>query len=279
MSKKTTITFLLSTALLVVMLIGVLTIWGLVGIDWKETFYPAASALLHGENPYLVPTFRNAPWVLILLAPFALFSETIGGLLFFIASLALYAWSAYRLGATRFALTVFLLSPPVVYGMRMLNIDVFVLFGFSLPPQIGLFFVLLKPQMGIAMVPFWLVREFHEGGWKQVVKTFAPVTVAVLLSFLVFGNWLSGRQADLLNSFWNASLWPWAVPIGITLIAISIRDLRADFAMAASPFISPYLAYHSWVSVLAGLLKRDFELLIAASSMWFVAILIILGIG
>jgi hypothetical protein len=38
--------------------------------------------------------------------------------------------------------------------------------------------------------------------------------------------------------------------------------------MAASPFLSPYLAYHSWASVLVGLLKYDFQLVIAVIGMW-----------
>lgn len=265
--------------MLTVMYFGVRTIWQTVGIDWKETFYPAARALLNGGNPYEVPTFRNAPWTILLIAPFALFSETTGGILFFIASIFLYAWAAIRLQASRLALIAFLLSPPVVYGMRMLNVDVFVLIGFTLPAQFGLFLVLIKPQMGAAMIPFWLVRAFKQGGVRDVVVTFAPVTLVSILSFLLFGNWLSGRQADLLDSFWNASLWPWAIPIGVVLTALSLRDLRADFAMAASPFLSPYLAYHSWVSVLAGLIRRDFELTIAVAAMWFTAVMIALGIA
>jgi hypothetical protein len=260
-----------------VLFFGISRIWDIVGIDWKETFYPASKAVLEGRSPYTVPTFRNAPWTILLILPFALFSETIGGILFFMASFAAYAWAAYRLKASRMALIVFLFSPPVIYGMRMLNVDVFVLIGFFLPAQIGLFFVIIKPQMGIAMIPFWLINAYKGGGIREVIRTFAPITIVLSLSFLLFGNWMSGRQADLFGSFWNASLWPWAIPIGIVLVALSLRDLRDDFAMAASPFLSPYLAYHSWVSVLAGLIRHDFEFVIAVAAMWLVAI--IKGLG
>lgn len=279
MPKKHLATISLFLVLMIAMYVGVLQIWSTVGIDWKETFYPAANAVLRGDSPYTVPTFRNAPWTILFLLPFALFSETTGGVLFFLASLGIYAWVAYRLQASRLALTVFLLSPPVVYGMRMLNVDIFVLIGFTLPAQLGLFFVIIKPQMGIVMIPFWFIQAYKEGGIRQVTTTFAPVTVITVLTFLFFGNWLSGRQSDLLDSFWNASLWPWAVPIGIVLSALSIRDMRKDFAMAASPFLSPYLAYHSWVSVLTGLIRYDFEFIIAVLSMWLVAVLIALGMA
>lgn len=277
MQKKRLLLIGVVSLLFVVIYFGINQIWPIVGIDWKETFYPAARAALEGKSPYLVPTLRNAPWTILLLLPFALFSETAGGILFFIVSLGLYAWTAYRLKASRIALAVFLLSPPVVYGLKMLNVDVFVLIGFTLPASIGLFFVLIKPQMGIAMIPFWLVKAYQQGGVKQAVQTFMPVTIALALSFLLFGNWLSGKQEDLLVSFWNASLWPWAIPIGVVLLALALRDLRDDFAMAASPFLSPYLAYHSWVSVLAGLIRHDFEFMIAVGAMWFVAALKALG--
>ena len=277
MQKKRLLLIGVVSLLFVVIYFGINQIWPIVGIDWKETFYPAARAVLDGKSPYRVPTLRNAPWTILLLLPFALFSETAGGILFFIVSLGLYAWTAYRLKASRIALAVFLLSPPVVYGLKMLNVDVFVLIGFTLPASIGLFFVLIKPQMGIAMIPFWLVKAYQQGGVKQAVQTFMPATIALALSFLLFGNWLSGKQADLLVSFWNASLWPWAIPIGVVLLALALRDLRDDFAMAASPFLSPYLAYHSWVSVLAGLIRHDFEFMIAVGAMWFVAALKALG--
>jgi hypothetical protein len=279
MLKKYVLISVVFLFLFIALFVGIRTIWSTVGIDWKETFYPATRAFLNGKNPYEVPTFRNPPWTIIFLVPFALFSETTGGILFFIASIILYAWAAYRLKASRLALTVFLLSPPVVYGMRMLNVDVFVLIGFTMPAQVGLFLVLIKPQMGLAMIPFWAAKEFREGGLKKVATTFAPVTTFLVLSFLFFGNWTSGRQADLLNSTWNASLWPWALPIGVVLTALSMRNLRVDFAMAASPFLSPYLAYHSWVSVLTGLIRYDFELVVAVAAMWFVAVLIALGVA
>ncbi|MEW6084548.1 MAG: hypothetical protein AB1607_08135 [Chloroflexota bacterium] len=267
-------------ALLVVLYFGADSLWPAVGIDWRETYYPAARAALEGRNPYLaVPTFRNVPWTLIPILPMALLSERASGALYFSFTLVLYAWTAIQLKASRTALIVFLLSPPVVYGMRMLNVDALVLMGFILPPQIGLFCILIKPQMGIAMIPFWFFEVWREGGWKSLARVFAPVTIAVILSFVIFGPSFFGRSDDLLRSPWNASLWPWAFPIGFALTVLSIRNRRKDQATAASPFLSPYLAYHSWVSVLAGLIHRDLELVLAVIGMWLVAAIRIVGFG
>ncbi len=146
-----------SAALLIILYFGADSLWPAVGIDWRETYYPAARAVLEGANPYLAaPTFCNLPWTLIPMLPLAIFSERVSGALYFILTLALYAWVAVRLRASRTALIAFMLSSPVIYGMRMLNVDALALVGFILPPQIGLFFVLIKPQMGIAMIPFWI---------------------------------------------------------------------------------------------------------------------------
>jgi hypothetical protein len=256
---------------------GIYSIWPLLGIYWRETFYPATHNALHGENPSSVPTFRNVPWTILLLSPFALFSEDTGGVLYFIASIAGYAWVAYRLKASPLAFTAFMFSSPVVYGLRMLNVDFLVLIGFTLPAPIGLFLVLIKPQMGIGMALYWLVEAWREGGMRSVARTFAPVTISLAVSFLIFGNWITGRQSDLLGSFWNAGFWPWALPIGLVLTALSIRDRRMDYGMAASPFLSPYLAHHSWAGVFAALLRYDFQLVIAVIGMWIAGI--IHGIG
>lgn len=256
---------------------GIYSIWPLLGIDWRETFYPAAHNALHGENPYSVPTFRNVPWTILLLSPFALFSEDTGGVLYFMASIAGYAWVAYRLKASPLAFTAFMFSSPVVYGLRMLNVDFLVLIGFTLPAPIGLFLVLIKPQMGIGMALYWLAEAWREGGMRSVARTFAPITISLAVSFLIFGNWITGRQSDLLGSFWNAGFWPWALPVGLVLTALSIRDRRMDYGMAASPFLSPYLAYHSWAGVFAALLRYDFQLVIAVIGMWIAGI--VHGIG
>ncbi len=266
--------------LLIVLYFGANSLWPAVGIDWRETYYPAARAVLEGRNPYeAVSTFRNLPWTLIPMLPLAFFSERVSGVLFFILTLTLYTVTAIQLKASRTALIAFLLSSPVVYGLRMLNVDALVLLGFILPPQIGLFFALIKPQMAIAMIPFWFFEAWREGGWKSLVRVFAPAAVATILAFVIFGPSSIGRSNDLLQSTWNASLWPWAFPIGFALAILSIRNRRKDQAMAASPFLSPYLAYHSWVSVLAGLMQRDLELTLAVIGMWLVAVIRIMGYG
>ena|ERR1700690_1980883 len=230
---------------------------------------------LSGQNPYLIYRFNNPPWALLPLLPFALFPESTGAILYFIFSFFLYAYCAYKLKAEPLAFVAFMLSSPVLYGLYRLNIDALVLFGFILPAPIGLFFVVLKPQMGGAMAIFWLVKAWKTGGLKSVIITFGPVTIAFGLSFVLFGNWITdGPSENLLGAVWNTSLWPWAIPIGLALLFVSLRDMRPGFAIAASPFLSPYLAYYSWVGVLAGFLEYEYILVVAVAGMWAAQIIL-----
>jgi hypothetical protein len=245
------------------------------GYDYTFTFYRAAGMVLGGQNPYLIPTFNNPPWALLPLMPFALLPESVSTILYFVLNVFLYAFVAYKLRAKPLAFFAFMLSSPVIYGLYRLNIDALALAGFIMPAPIGLFFVLMKPQMGFAMALFWLVKAWKSGGLRTVATTFAPVVLAYALSFLLFGNWITNRQQELTGAIWNTSLWPWSIPIGLALLFFCLRDMRQDFARAASPFLSPYLAYYSWAGALTGFLEHEYVLVIGVAGMWLTAIILL----
>ena len=59
--------------------------------------------------------------------------------------------------------------------------------GLLLPPQVGVFFVLIKPHVGVGVFVFWVVQAWHKKGASGVLALVWPV--AVLLSMLVYGPW------------------------------------------------------------------------------------------
>lgn len=65
------------TALLMLALVVVAASWLPPGIDWRDTYRPAALAIVSGRSPYNVDIYFAAPWALLPLAPFALLPETI----------------------------------------------------------------------------------------------------------------------------------------------------------------------------------------------------------
>lgn len=238
-------------------------------VDWRSAFRPAAQEMLLHGNPYRAEGFFNPPWAVLPMLPLAFLPERVGSAVMFVMGLAGFAYAAYRLGAEPLVLGAFLISPPVMHTLLNGNIDWLPLIGFVLPPQIGLFFVLVKPQMGAAVAAFWLVEAWREGGWREAVRVFWPVSVATALSLLLYGLWplRSGQEVGL---WWNASLWPASIPVGLALLVAAVRQRRIEFAMGAAPCLSPYVLLHAWSGALAAVLRHKAEALAAVAGLWIV---------
>ena len=248
------------------------------GIDWRYTYRPAALALLSGKSPYSVDIFFSAPWSLLPLLPLAVLPENVGRAILFLLGIGSFTFTAHRLGVKPLPCIAFLLSPPVMHCLLNSNIEWMPLLGFVLPPQIGLFLISIKPQIGIGVGAFWLVEAWRKGGFREVVKVFWPVTLALLASWIVFGFWpLRFIDTLTLTRTYNASLWPMSIPVGLTLLASSIRKRNIRYAMAASPCLSPYVLLHAWVGALAAILSLPTETVVAVIGLWILVILRAIG--
>jgi hypothetical protein len=249
------------------------------GIDWHLTYRPVSLLAIQGKSPYspdLPMPFPYAPWALLPILPLGLLPENIGRGAFFVLGIASYCLFALRLGANRITLPAFLLSPPVLHCLLNANLDFMPLVGYVLPPQIGLFFLVIKPQIGIGGILFWLYISWKKGGFKETVRVFAPVTVAILASFLVFGLWpLKFFQA--LSYGWNASLWPLSIPVAICLMVLALRHKEIRYSIAASPCFSPYVLFHSWAGVMGTVLSDTWLSLAAFAGLWAAIIVRALG--
>lgn len=263
-------------ALVVVALAWVVAVYLPPAVDWRLTFRPAAQEVLHGRSPYNVAGFFNPPWLLLPLLPLALLPESVGGALFLLLNLAVFAYTAHRLGATSFTMILFLMSPPVLHSLLNGNIDAFVIMGFVLPPPIGLLFLSIKPQIGAGVALFWLIEAWRAGRLKVVFKTFAPAAAMWLLSFVLFGWWFL-RWEQEVDLWWNASAWPLSIPVGLGLLVAAVRKRRKEFAMAAAPCLSPYVLLHAWVGALAALITLPAEMLAAVIGLWVIVISSLLG--
>ena len=238
-------------------------------IDWTITFRPAALTLLSGLSPYGRVYYVHAPWTLIPLIPLAILPEAVGRVMLLFCGLASYAFVAHKLGAKPLAVAFLLASPLVMHVLLNGNMDWLAILGFVLPPQIGLFFISIKPQVGIAVAPFWLVEAWRDGGWKQVLKTFAPFTIVLLLSFVLFGPWpLETVREDITGVYFNASLWPMSIPVGLALFVTALRKRRLEYAMAASPCLSPYVLFYSWSGALLAIISSVPETIAAVIGLW-----------
>jgi hypothetical protein len=162
-----------------------------------------------------------------------------------------------------------MLSFPVVFSLLFGQIDGMVSLGLIFPRSIGLFFILAKPQIGVIVAIFWLAEAWREGRWKLVLRTFSPVIVAFLLSFILFGFWpLIILTHNLINTQHNTSLWPLSIAIGLPLLIYALFKRKENFALMSGSFLSPYVAPQSWSFSLLGLLHYPNEMIAASLASW-----------
>lgn len=272
--KETTLNFRLLFALCVLgaLAVALLIPYLPVGIDWHLTYRPVTLGLLSGQNPYLNETFFNPPWVILPLIPVAVLPEATGRAVFFVVSIVGLALAGKRLGATPIGIAALLLSPPSLHGLLNANIDWMPLLGMTLPPRWGLLLVLVKPQVGAFVAAYWLYEGWRSGGIRRIVGDFAPVTIVVGISFLLFG-FFPAAMLRTPQMTWNASLFPYTIPVGLALVVAAFRRHNVRFAMAASPCLSPYLALHSWIAALGALAPQTPELIAAVLGLWGIIIL------
>lgn len=252
------------------------------GYDWTHTYRPAALAMVNGESPYNVDIYYAAPWAVIPLIPFALMPEKTGNAAIFLLGLFAFAYVAYKLNPKPSVIILFMLSAPVVGCLIWGNIEWMPLLGLVLPAPIGLILAVVKPQVGIGLVIYWFFHLMKTQGLTGTIRAFLPVTVISLLSFWLYGLWPLRFQDTLVLSSssaveYNITLWPYGIFAGIWLIYKYIQHQKAETAIAASPFLSPYTLQYTWVTVLAGTAHAPMELFLVSIGLWIPVVLRLLG--
>ena len=176
------------------------------GSDWYNVIRPASLALLSGKSPFSVPLWFSPIWGLLPFLPLALLPARVGHAILFAVSLSAYTYAVGKMKARPLGMALILLSPPIVTALWLDSTDWIPLLGFVLPPQIGLFFVALKPQLGLPITIFWFAEAVRKGP-KEVLRVFGPVAIAGGLMIAVYGisPFLAGSQ--LIGIAHNASLW------------------------------------------------------------------------
>ncbi len=254
-------------ALVFVILFFILNLFG-PGGDWQAVLQPSTRSFLAGHNPYDEFRFLSPPWTFLVLIPPALLTPVKGSALFAIIGAVGYLLAFFRLKVKPIHLIFLVANPAFLASLFNPNFDWTVALGYTLPPQIGLFFVLTKPQISAPLVLFWFVEAWRSGGFRRVLIVFAPVTFAYGLSFIFFGPWILHVRGAVDSLSNTANLWPWGLLAGFVLISIGIRERKSKFTLLAGPFCSPYLAPYSWLPASLGLLPDTFAIIVAWLAFW-----------
>jgi hypothetical protein len=125
----------------------------------------------------------------------------------------------------------------------------------------------MKPQVGIGVSIFWIYVAWRNGGAWQVIKTLAPVTIAFLVSFALYGLWPlqligMGSNPD------NMSAWPWVTPIGLFLLHRGLVANDKRLSILSSPLLAPYTSQFSYAAPLMALFSRPKLFLAAWVALW-----------
>lgn len=227
-----------------------------------EIFYRAAQALLAGISPYTVPGFYNPAWALLPFIPLTLFPINIARVIYpaLVIPAFILALRRFRL-RPRYVLLVSILSSLLWINILWANVDWLVLLGATLPPPVGIWLVMAKPQVGIGVVLFWLLRRASRRWY-----IFAPVGIALLLNYALLG--LPTVSVAVYNPT-PASAFPFGIPIAAWLIWRALKKADIAYAVPMSAFLSPYYSIVSWSSLAP--LARSWRWLIAViAASWII---------
>jgi hypothetical protein len=229
--------------------------------DWSGQYDAAARGIFLGRSPYEQLPYSNPPWTALFLTPFTILPPNLARGAVLVCTLAAWIYIGWRLRAPKIAFIAMLLSPTAIAALLAANVDAFVMLGVFLPPTLGLFLLMMKPQVGLGAVFLDLVSAWRERGVGGVLRVFAPLCIALGLSAFLFPEWVD-RMIRLTANGWNRSLFPFGVPIGVLLLWIAVRKGNAFWALVASPFFAPYLTFPSYLVIQIGFLHPDVERLI-----------------
>mgnify|MGYP001114780248 CR=1 FL=1 len=252
------------------------------GWDWIHTFRPATLTMLDGQSPYHDlendGDFWNPPWTLIPFIPIALLPERLSATVFFFVALISYFIIIMRFKVKITPLLLFFFSPPIMADLATGNNAWLTMLGYLMPPSIGLFFVMIKPQVGGIVAVYWLVEGWREGGFKKVIITFSPVIVAYVLSFLIYGFWTT-KLPSILNGGINLGLYPYSIPLGLFLLSRALQKREIKYAYMASPFLAPYAAINSLGTVVLGLISSTRDTFVTTLGLWIMNYILAKGYG
>lgn len=225
--------------------------------DFVECLRPGAWLLMSGRNPHVLPNCNFMTWSLIPLLPLSLPPPEIGRAALSSIAILVFAYSARRLGATwETAIVIAGLTTYTLHNLWNPNTDWMVALGYVLPPPVGLLFVSVKPQVGAGIGLYWVIESWRKGGLQSVFRLATPLILVVGLSLTMYGFATAGKAMAFAGRDWNWSIWPFGVPIGVALMVAAVRRRSVGCAIAAAPFLSPYVGYYSWPLAILGMPRR-----------------------
>lgn len=212
-----------------------------IGYDWKQTFSLLPGNLL---KPYKVPGFTNPPWVVILI-PYIFLPCRLSNAINVTLNVTMIILIVDKVKGGKLGLFLSLTNPFFLYLIITSNIDWIPMLAFLVPSWLGLPLLLSKPQAFGGLVLYWLKNK----------NSRLPVILIGLglvgISLLVWPNWFLYLNGGINHMVWNFAPWPLLIPLGIYFLWKAYKEGDEVLAIAATPFLVPYVAPYSLSGVFA----------------------------
>jgi hypothetical protein len=197
-------------------------------------------------HPYREGVVFNPPWTFWLLWPLRLLPVYQVGILRLLILLSLAALILQR-GGGKWEMLALATSMPFLYLVANGNIDWLAGLAFLVKDSgLALPLLLIKPQVGIFAALAWLQKS----GWRILL----PTAGLLLLSLAIYGWWPAQALANiqgmengvgLTRAEWNASIFPWGVPLGLWLIWLAWQKGDEFYGVSATLLLSPYYGHYT----------------------------------
>src|SRR5271157_2624285 len=210
-------------------------------IDW----YILSQVSSAWKNPYQITGFVSPPYITAFLAyawlPL-LWSNAINMLISIIV-LGIANWK-YKGGWI--GLLLIFTSFEFLQLLGKNNIDWIPLLGVMLPPQLGIIMLSVQPQTLAGVGLIWLKEHGP--------KIFIPFAILITVSLAIWHGWpiewIKSMQG-IQKSAWNASLFPWSIPLGLFMLYKAWKSNDEILAAMATGCFAPYFGIYSLSPVIA----------------------------
>ncbi len=209
--------------------------------------------------PFEIAGYFNPPWVAGFFIPLGMISYSwslaINRSAILVTTLLLVRKSGGGPGAMLLAMT----SAPFAILFTNANIDWLPMLALLLPYEAGLPFLMSKPQSMHGLLLVW----WQQSTWERRGRLIMIAVMLLLISWRVWGmwplEWMKATASIRGGIFWNLASWFWprGIWLGLVLLWAAWKTQEELYALTASIFLTPYLAFYSFTPLVVVLIGRN----------------------
>jgi hypothetical protein len=240
--------------------------------DWVERLYPAGVDFIHGLNPYRSGWLMNPPQVLLIIGPLALLGEQASHGVLAALTLVGLAFVCMKYKASPLTFLLFFGSCFTTYTIYNGNLEGILLPALFIPPTWGMPIMVIKPQIGAGYIIYHLWDSRKN---QKFIRIIFPLFFITILGIILYPGFLLNSYA-VTSQRWNLSFFPYGLPLAAIMLVVAAIRKQPELALAASPFMTPYLNITSYIVIpmmvmatTSGKLREVLMLILFIASWWF----------